>query len=556
MNYGFVIDNRKCIGCHACSTACKSENEVPLGVYRTWVKYTEVGSYPDVSRRFQVTRCNHCDNPPCVRICPVTAMYQRHDGIVDFDNDQCIACKACMQACPYDSIHIDPDTNTAAKCNFCAHRTELNLEPSCVVVCPTHAIVAGDLENPDHEISKILGKEKVSVRKPEQGTAPKLFYIDGDEVSLNPTAANVTPESYLWADVVGESKFSGIPDAHTPSETGTSHKGEKLRLPQHQGLPSAGNVPSKPVWNSAGGQKTQSADQMVQVAYNAQHKVPWHWPVPAYLVTKGIAGGVMLLLSFLYMMNDIFFSHTTALWATSVALFFVLVTTALLIYDLERPERFLRIILRPQWKSWLTRGSFILIGFSKLLGLWWAMEVGYALGYIPADIMLMTRPWLVYLMLPLSLGAIVYTAFLFAQAEGRDLWQSSSLPFHLFVQGLMCGSGLLVFLTPFGVVNGLVILVAQKVFMITVIVDLIFQCVEFGMPHSSEVAARAAHEITHGEYKTKFWFGNIFLGHIAVIALLMYGGASIAAFASVICMIGLYFYEYAFVMAPQRVPNS
>ena len=94
MNYGFVIDNRKCIGCHACSTACKSENQVPLGVNRTWVKYTEVGRYPDVTRNFQVTRCNHCANAPCTRICPVTAMYQRPDGIVEFDGDACIGCKS------------------------------------------------------------------------------------------------------------------------------------------------------------------------------------------------------------------------------------------------------------------------------------------------------------------------------------------------------------------------------------------------------------------------------------------------------------------------------
>ena len=87
MRYGFVIDNRKCIGCHACTVACKTENHVPLGVNRTWVKYVEKGRFPNTRRVFQVTRCNHCEKPPCVTICPVTAMYQRKDGIVDFDSD-------------------------------------------------------------------------------------------------------------------------------------------------------------------------------------------------------------------------------------------------------------------------------------------------------------------------------------------------------------------------------------------------------------------------------------------------------------------------------------
>ena len=132
-----------------------SRIEVPLGVARTWVKYVETGTYPDSRRHFQVTRCNHCANPPCVRICPVTAMYQRHDGIVEFDKDICIGCKASMQACPYDAIYIDPESHTAAKCHYCSHRTDIGLEPACVVVCPEHAIIAGDMDNPNTEISRL-----------------------------------------------------------------------------------------------------------------------------------------------------------------------------------------------------------------------------------------------------------------------------------------------------------------------------------------------------------------------------------------------------------------
>ena len=547
MNYGFVIDNRKCIGCHACSTACKSENEVPLGVYRTWVKYTEVGRYPDVTRRFQVTRCNHCDNAPCVRICPVTAMYQRADGIVDFDSEQCIGCKACMQACPYDSIHINPETNTAAKCNYCAHRVENNLEPSCVVVCPTHAIIAGDLDNPESEISKTIGKEKVTVRKPEQGTAPKLFYIDGDSISLNPTAIDPTPETYMWADVVSEKKFAGS-ESHGEPKLKKTFLGELARVSEPQGVPHRGNVPSTP---------TQFGEQMAQNVYNAQHKVPWHWPVPAYLVTKGLGAGPILILSVLFSFGYASFDQLTTIWAATAGLFFILVTTAFLIIDLDRPERFLRMVFRPQWKSWLPRGAFILIGFSNLLAVQWAMLVGEYFNVVPSNIVTMVNPYINYLLIPLALMTIIYTAFLFAQAEGRDLWQSTSLPWHLLVQGLMCGSGLLMALSEFNLTTVEIANYSRYIFIITLVLDLFFQLFEFGMPHASEVAARAAHQITGGVYKNKFWYGNIVLGHFVALVLVMFSGSGVGyVIAAIAAMVGLYFYEYAFVMAPQRVPNS
>ena len=118
-------------------------------------------------------RCNHCTDAPCVKICPTQALFTREDGIVDFDRDRCIGCKSCMQGCPYDAIYIDEDTNTAAKCNFCAHRVDEGLEPACVVVCPTHSIWVGDLDDPESGIARLVNRNPVTVRAPEQDTGPE-----------------------------------------------------------------------------------------------------------------------------------------------------------------------------------------------------------------------------------------------------------------------------------------------------------------------------------------------------------------------------------------------
>ena len=184
-----VLDQSRCIGCHACTTACKSENEVPVGVTRTYVKSVDVGVFPQARRVFQVTRCNQCEDAPCVAACPTRAMYRREDGIVDFDKSICIGCKACMAACPYDAIFINPEDHSAEKCNMCAHRLDMGLEPACVTVCPTEAILVGDLNDPASKVAQIINREPVQVRQPEKDTRPGVFYKGAHQATLDPLAA-------------------------------------------------------------------------------------------------------------------------------------------------------------------------------------------------------------------------------------------------------------------------------------------------------------------------------------------------------------------------------
>ena len=189
-----VIDLRRCIGCQACVVACKSENNVPPGVYRTWVQVVETGSmvpnllgsviteagrFSPAVRRSPLPRlCNHCDNPPCVVVCPVKATYKRADGPVVVDYNKCIGCGICIQACPYDARFFSTVQETADKCTFCVHRLDRGLLPACVTSCVGRARVFGDLNDPDSAVSKLLAQYPTDRLLTEEGTDPQVFYID------------------------------------------------------------------------------------------------------------------------------------------------------------------------------------------------------------------------------------------------------------------------------------------------------------------------------------------------------------------------------------------
>jgi Fe-S-cluster-containing dehydrogenase component len=173
-----LIDLKACVGCAACSVACKMENEVPVGGSRLWIREREMGTFPNLTVEYRPEQCAHCENPPCVPVCPTGATYQNQDGLVLVDYHKCIACAACVAACPYDARFISK-AGYVEKCTFCAHRLARNEEPACVTTCPTYARVFGDLDDPGSEINKaIQAAGQGHTLRPELGLKPKVIYVN------------------------------------------------------------------------------------------------------------------------------------------------------------------------------------------------------------------------------------------------------------------------------------------------------------------------------------------------------------------------------------------
>lgn len=208
--WGYLIDTRKCIGCGRCATACKLENHVPFDeeVYRTWIERYRIkkssfetreeevvidspnagmdGFVDDIpeeeiKKAFYVPKiCNHCDNAPCVQVCPVGATYMTKDGVVLVDYEYCIGCRYCIQGCPYGARYFNTEKGTADKCTWCYHRITKGLKPACVQACPTGARKFGDLKDNNSELKRIMDEERINLLKPDLGTKPKVFYIGLD----------------------------------------------------------------------------------------------------------------------------------------------------------------------------------------------------------------------------------------------------------------------------------------------------------------------------------------------------------------------------------------
>jgi tetrathionate reductase subunit B len=199
-HWAYLVDTTRCIGCTACMRACRAENGVPEGVFRTWVERYEIDAddqvYVDAATNddfvfkpsqvqavkafFVPKMCNHCAKSVCNQVCPVGAAYRTLDGAVLVDQARCLGCAYCVQACPYGSRFINPITRTADKCTWCYHRITKGLLPACVQACPREARIFGDLADPKSRISIILRQKRQRVLKPEMGTHPCCYYLGLD----------------------------------------------------------------------------------------------------------------------------------------------------------------------------------------------------------------------------------------------------------------------------------------------------------------------------------------------------------------------------------------
>src|SRR6266511_2328162 len=273
------------------------------------------------------------------------------------------------------------------------------------------------------------------------------------------------------------------------------------------------------------------------LSYDVAHRAPWDWRVSLYTWTKGIAAGAYLVALLVVLTGSVGWTDPLVVWAAPVlAAVFLAATAGLLVWDLEHPARFFYILTRPQWRSWLVRGGLVLTGYAAVLGLNLLAGAGGSTGL---------RQAVAVPCVPLAAMTAIYTAYLFAQAKARDLWQNPLLPAHLLVQACLAGSAALlplaVWLDP-GAVRPLALALAA-----TCLAHLLLVLGEVTLTHPTAHARLAVHELVGGRFA---WFFRAGVVLVAGGLLAPLAGAWVAPLA----LAGLLAHEHAYVQAGQSVP--
>ncbi len=197
--YAFVIEVDRCIDCKACMVACEIENQVPLGHHRNWVEAAPLqGVFPNLAQDYVPGNCMHCENPPCVQVCPTGASYQRADGLVLIDSTKCIGCKFCISACPYGARYFDETRGVVDKCSACVHRLEAGQPHACVETCVGGARHFCDFNDPASDVAKLYATGRARPFHPETGTGPKVFYISARAETDSEFPVNENVDGLVW----------------------------------------------------------------------------------------------------------------------------------------------------------------------------------------------------------------------------------------------------------------------------------------------------------------------------------------------------------------------
>lgn len=492
VSWGTVIDLESCIGCHACSVACRAEFDRPGSEGRNRVRLVAFGQGDQLRQRFVVNRCLQCEDAPCVRVCPTGAITPRADGVVDLEQDACLGCHLCQLACPYDAIGMDVEQGVAEKCNLCVHRLESGLEPACATACPTGAIRIGDLGDPDSAPGALRREGRATMRRPELGTLPRVHLVGLSDEALDPLAARRPLRPTLAAtELVEPSSLSGGPWATGPGA----------------------------------------------LLYEAPLRPPWDWRAAAAGWARGIAAGLFLAPGLLVVMGALPLGGVVWRIVTPmVALIYLGAAFGLQTWMIERPDRLRLLLRRPNLRSLAVLSLALQVSFAALLLIQLVASllrirfeaIGLAVG------------------IPLAIAVVLSPGLALRECRGRELWMRSSLLPRLLLSSLTAGAAMVspfvALLTPtYSPACGWLIAAGS-------IGTLAIWYVDAKRPPAGSNGARASWDMVQGGLR--LW--TISAAALLTAGLL---GPLMDAWVAPFVLGGLLAYEHSFLQAGQSVPQ-